>query len=158
MKKDPLSKMSQQLNSEERALLFLKYLSEGDQIECERLSDAAPIKEYLSTDLAFRDKLNRLFDMATYWGIEYWRNHYFAATVFSDAGDNRNRWLARIAAHQQALIAVCERHTIPIESVMLISSTDEIGAVYVEEGVEADAEDQRIKEQELEAIAGLEQG
>ena len=63
MKKDPLSKMYQQLNSEERALLFLKYLSEGDQIECERLSDAAPIKEYLSTDLAFRDKLNRLFDM-----------------------------------------------------------------------------------------------
>jgi len=157
MKKDPVAKMYQQLNSDERAQLFFEYLSDENQIECERLSDSAPVKQYTATDLAFRDKVNRLFDMATFWGIEYWRNHYYAATVFCDLDDERNRWLSIVTAHQQALIAVCDRHNIPIESVKRISSSGDVGMLYADE-VEADADYQALKEQELEKIAGLNQG
>jgi len=136
MKKDPISKLYQQMNSQELALLAFANLKKEDSLEHTRIVDAVPRRRYLCLDTTFTNHLNRVFHMASLWSIEYWRcrTQLMAVTGLclsaeigiTDRDKEKEYQLLdyheeKMAAVEMALIEICDEYRIDINAVRQIA-------------------------------------
>ena len=136
MKKDPLSKLYQQMNSQELALLAFANLKKENALEHTRIVDAVPRRRYLCLDTTFTNYLNRVFKMACLWSIEYWkcRTQLMAVTglcLSAEIGitdrDKEKEYALldfhedKMAAVEVALIEICDEYRIDINAVRQIA-------------------------------------
>jgi hypothetical protein len=136
MKKDPISKLYQQINSQELALLAFANLNQEDSLEHTRIVDAVPRRRYLCLDTTFTNYLHRVFHMASLWSIEYWRcrtqlmavQGIFISTVIglTDRDEEKDSALLdfygeQMAAVEVALIEICDEYRIDINAVRQIA-------------------------------------
>jgi len=151
MRKDDITKMYEGLNSKERALLAFRYLTDTNELEYKRLIDTAPRKNYVCADHEFQDAFGNIFDMAAYWGIEYWKACFLREMAVNEdmMGGARN-WDARVMGLDEALKAVCERHSIHLDAARRVSGAIEFHPMF--EGTEPDAEFQATQESQLERL------
>ena len=73
MTKDPIAKMYKHLSTQELALLAFSSLANGDELEQARIADAVPRHTYSCLDAGFTQHLDRVFNMACCWAIQYWQ-------------------------------------------------------------------------------------
>ena len=136
MKKDPISKLYQQMNSQELALLAFANLKKEDSLEHTRIVDAVPRRHYLCLDTTFTNYLHRIFLMASLWSIEYWRcrtqlmavQGIFISTVIGLTDRDEEQESALLDFHEElmaavevALIEICDEFRIDINAVRQIA-------------------------------------
>ena len=136
MKKDPISKLYQQMNSQELALLAFANLKKEDSLEFARILDAVPRRTYINLDATFNNYLERLFKMACLWSIEYWRcrtqlmavKSIFISTVIGLTDRDEEKESALLDFHEElmaavevALIEICDEFRIDINAVRQIA-------------------------------------
>ena len=128
MTKDPIAKMYKHLTAQELALLAFASLPGGDELEQARIYDAVPRRTYSCPDMDFVKHLDRVFNMACCWAIQYWQcqtRTMAARSLWLTAKGDRH-WQAdealyrhqrRQAAIEAALMEICQEHGIDIDAV-----------------------------------------
>jgi hypothetical protein len=137
MIKDPISKLYKHMSSKELALLAFANLANRDELEQARIIDAVPRHTYSCLDATFSEYLDRVFNMACCWSIQYWQCQ---ARLMAANGcllahlkdkDDIQQWALddeirdhharRLAAVEVALVELCQEHGIDIEAVKQIA-------------------------------------
>ncbi len=132
MTKDPIAKMYKHLTAQELALLAFASLANGDELEQARIADAVPRRTYSCLDADFTQHLDRVFNMACCWAIQYWQcqtRTMAARTLWLTAKGEQHlqadealyRHQRRQAAIEAALMEICQEHGIDIEAVKQIA-------------------------------------
>ena len=132
MTKDPIAKMYKHLSTQELALLAFSSLANGDELEQARIADAVPRRTYSCLDAGFTQHLDRVFNMACCWAIQYWQcqTRTIAARAWWLTAKGDRHWQAdealyrhrrRQAAIKAALMEICQEHGIDNEAVKQIA-------------------------------------
>ena len=128
MTKDPIAKMYKHLTAQELARLAFASLANRNELEQARIADAVPRRTYSCLDAGFTQHLDRVFNMACFWAIQYWQcqtRTMAARTLWLTAKGEQHlqadealyRHQRRQAAIETALIEICQEHGIDIEAV-----------------------------------------
>jgi hypothetical protein len=132
MTKDPIAKMYKHLTAQELALLAFASLANRNELEQARIYDAVPRRTYSCLDAGFTQHLDRVFNMACFWAIQYWQcqTRIMAARTLWLTAKGEQHWQAdealyrhqrRQAAIEAALTEICQEHGIDIEAVKQIA-------------------------------------
>jgi hypothetical protein len=73
MKMPDIKKLYEVLDPEELAIMTFELLVKGDNGGAQKIATAVPRYTYTSPDISYTGTINRLFDVAALWSIEYWR-------------------------------------------------------------------------------------
>jgi len=147
MKSDRITKMYEGLSNKELALLSFQYLSEMNELECERVAGAVPVKSYICREVEYRQWLDGFFNLSAQFGIEHWRTKYrnLASTMAlrfaleANDIDKINSMLdahslceTRLLALDHALVAVCDEHGIDANSVRRLAGVEPFAPMHAD--------------------------
>jgi hypothetical protein len=68
-----VSKLYDALTSKEKGAAVFACLMRFDTATADRIIATVPVRTYRTLDLDYSDRLSRLGDMATFWGLHHWR-------------------------------------------------------------------------------------
>jgi predicted DsbA family dithiol-disulfide isomerase len=138
-----VSKLYEALSSKEKAAAVFSCLTRLDTTTADRIVATVPMKTYRTLDLDYGDRLSRLSDMATFWGMNYWRE---MARAFAAMGLMTHAWLrgredvneevfetfekaqSHVVALEAMLMDLCEENGIDPEAVRTLA---DVGSAFV---------------------------
>lgn len=138
-----LTKAYRGLSADHSAALAFHYISEGNELEFNRLADAVPRKDYTCPDLAYQTRLDGLTRFAAFWAIEYWRlrsrkAELLGASIALHHKGNHETADEFLEAHEQteasllaldtALMMVCHENGLNPSDVRRIAGTEQFKA------------------------------
>lgn len=84
-----IDRLYEGLTPREKAAAVFACLMRLDTATADRIVATVPTKTYRTLDLDYGDRLSRLSDMATFWGMNYWRE---MARAFAALGLMTHAW------------------------------------------------------------------
>lgn len=86
-----LTKAYRGLDADQLAALAFHYSAEANELELKRLEDAVPLKDYRCPDVKYQARMDSLFRLSAFWGIEHWRSRCRKAELLGAALAARRR-------------------------------------------------------------------
>ena len=114
-----VSKLYDALTSGEKAAAVFACLMRFDTTTADRIIATVPTKTYRTLDLDYSDRLSRLGDMSSFWGLQHWREMTVMTSAMSlvsrawqtendDLGAQAFEGFQKAQAHLVALDAMLE--------------------------------------------------
>jgi|SRR5690554_1120535 len=119
-------KLYDHLSSKQKAALTFKCLANRNEDEAGLITDSVPRHVYRQTEAAYSDWIDVIFSVASLWGLEYWQQMYYSASILvtiaeSDTEEYKlvayTQQQARLAALKEALEEFCIQHGIDVAPV-----------------------------------------
>jgi hypothetical protein len=136
-----VSKLYDSLTSSEKAAAVFACLMRFDTTTADRIIATVPTKTYRTLDLDYSDRLSRLGDMASFWGLNHWRemtrmtaalalvNHAWQAEN-NDLGEQAFEGFQNAQSHLVALDAmladICNENGVDPEAVRIMAGVPDI--------------------------------
>ncbi|MBX7149149.1 hypothetical protein K1X76_08675 [bacterium] len=145
MRDDSITRGYKGLTNKERAILALHHLCEENELEYQRIESATPWKRYDCLDFEYRNWLDGIFHMASFWAIEHWKLRTQQAATwglyFSLNQRSKNKEIDNISekailiescllALDKALEKVCEVHRLDISMIRRVADTEKFASVF----------------------------
>lgn len=141
MKAINLSRVYESMDTDELAVMTFASLVNGDSAAAKDMAMAVPKYNYYSADKEYVGRLNRIFDVAALWSIEYWKCYArmvasLGLTLQSRQGDHQIHisstdnlefiWEGRLCALGQILVSLSNTHNIDIETMLRFSDVQSV--------------------------------
>ena len=145
MKSNGITKLYAELTNKERAALSFRYMTEGNELEFDRILATVPRFTYRCHDFEYRNWLDAFFNVWHIWAIEHWQCRYRAVAAMYGAQirlrqermgdvskylDAHELWESRLLALDAALEAVCEEHGIDVDAMRGLTETEAYRPVF----------------------------
>ena len=141
MKAVNLLKLYESMPPSELAVMTFESLVKGDNVAAKNMAMAVPKYTYTSADKEYVGRLNRIFDVASLWSIEYWKCYCkmlacLGKEIQSRTSNTQNEsvsnksleliWEGRLCALGQILVSLNISHKLDIETIAKFSDAQSI--------------------------------
>ena len=135
-----VSKLYDALSSREKAAAVFACLMRFDTTTADRIIATVPTRTYRTPDLDYSDRLSRLGDMSSFWGLNHWREMTVMTaaaalmcrawqTENDDLGEQTFEGFQKAQAHLVALDAmledICDENGLDQEAVRMMAGVPE---------------------------------
>ncbi len=127
---DRIIKAYAQLKPEQQAAIAFRFTVDHNITELNKLESAVQWKRYRAMDLNYRHSLRSIFDMASYFAVEYWKSQAMLYAALAQSAESLRENDADAA---EAALEAVAAHRVRI-SVLVHAMTVVCGDVGIEPG------------------------
>jgi hypothetical protein len=116
MKMAQINKLYAGFNGFEKASMALDAAVNNDNATLAAIVDSMPMQSFIGVDMDYRRRTNGLYMMAQFYGLCYWRT-----LAKMQSSTNYAPYLETLAAIEAALLEVCNKFKVDVESIKFLA-------------------------------------
>jgi hypothetical protein len=120
MKMAQVTKLYSGLTGHEKAAMAFEAVARGDISTCNDIVASMPMQSYIGVDIDYRERVNGITLLALYYGIFWYQQK--SLLIYGEGKDDVTDIMQRLAAIHYALVEVCDKYHVDIDSVKITAS------------------------------------